>query len=165
MNVMVGRGSTRGHGRWLVTGLVVAGLAAAGFGAYAELTGGSNAMAEAAPEAAPVTLHPLGRGDVNRLVLTPQAIQRIGIETAPVHRRLVGKQLRTVLPYSALIYGADGQVWAYTHPARNTFVRRRVSVDDITGALAVLRDRLRAGERVVTVGAAELFGSEVEFEE
>jgi hypothetical protein len=163
MNVMVGRGSSRGHGRWLLIGVVAAGLAA--FGAYEELTGGSKALAEVEAEATPVTLEPLGRTGVNRLVLTPQAIERIGIETAPAHRRVVGKQPRMVLPYSALIYGANGDVWAYTNPAPRTFVRERVHVADINGALAVLRDGLRAGARVVTVGAAELFGIEVEFEE
>jgi hypothetical protein len=163
MNVMVGRGAPRG--RWLLAGLVVAGLTAAAFGVY-ELSGGSKALAEpATEEAGPVTLEPVGRTGLNRLVLTQQAVERIGIQTAPVGRRVVGNASRTVLPYSALIYGADGQVWAYRSPARDTFIRQRVSVAEIRGALAVLRDRLRSGERVVTVGAAELFGSEVEFEE
>jgi hypothetical protein len=159
MNVLVHPVSLRGHGRALVVAAAVAGLAA--FGAYEGLTGGSGALAVPAEEAAPVTLQPIGKTGLNRVVLSAQAVDRIGIETAPVR----GTRQRLVIPYSALIYGPNGQVWTYASPARRTFVRQPVTVADINGDSAVVLNGPRPGARVVTVGAGELFGSEIEFEE
>ena len=63
------------------------------------------------------------------------------------------------------LYDAEGQAWTYTNPEPLTFVRARVTVESVTGELAVLSTGPNVGETVVTVGAAELYGSEEEFEE
>lgn len=162
MEVMVRHGSSRGYGRWLIAVVVVAGLGA--FGAYKGLTVGSKALATAAEETGPVTLEPLG-DSINRILLSARAAERIGIETAPVRDQLVGKRQRIVVPYSALIYGPDGQAWTYTTKSPLTFVRQRVTVDSINGDLAIVSKGPGVGSRVVTVGAEELFGSEIEFQE
>jgi hypothetical protein len=40
------------------------------------------------------------------------------------------------------------------------FVRRRIEVEDVIGAVAVLSRGPKPGTRVVVAGAAELFGTE-----
>ena len=55
----------------------------------------------------------------------------------------------------------NGETWTYTNPEPLVFVRHRVTVEYISGDLAVLLDGPPAGTSVVTVGAAELFGAEL----
>lgn len=82
--------------------------------------------------------------------------QRVRVELA-----LTGSAAQQkVIPYAAIIYDLHGDTWAYTSPAPLTFVRHPISVDYIEGDLAVLTDGPPAGATVVTVGAAELFGTE-----
>jgi hypothetical protein len=143
--------------------VVVGGLLA--FGLYAGLRGGSSALGDVVEEQAPVTVQPLGSTGLNRIVLSPEAATRLGIETAPVHSELVGNVRRLVVPYSALIYGADGAVWTYIRTKPRMFVRRSLTVESIDGERALVSKGPSAGARVVTTGASELFGSEIEFEE
>jgi hypothetical protein len=70
--------------------------------------------------------------------------------------------LRKVVPHSSLIYGAHGETWVYTSPEPLTYIRHPVSVDYIEDDLAVLSDGPPAGTEVVSVGVAELFGTEFE---
>lgn len=72
------------------------------------------------------------------------------------------KSRRKVVPYAAVLYDAHGDTWVYTNPEPLIFVRHRISVDYIDGDLAVLSDGPPSGTAVVTVGAAELFGTEFE---
>lgn len=72
---------------------------------------------------------------------------------------------RKVVPYAAVIYGPNGETWVFISPEPLVFVRQPVSVDYIEDELAVLSEGPPAGMAVVTVGAAELYGSEFEFEE
>jgi hypothetical protein len=88
--------------------------------------------------------------------LTPG--QRVRVETPLAG----GRGLRKVVPYSSLIYGAHGETWVYTSPEPLTYVRHPVSVDYVEDDLAVLSDGPDAGTEVVSVGAAELFGTEFE---
>ncbi|MEQ1861480.1 MAG: efflux RND transporter periplasmic adaptor subunit, partial [Chthoniobacteraceae bacterium] len=53
-----------------------------------------------------------------------------------------------------------GGQWVYENTAPQTFTRRRVVVDRVVGPDAVLASGARAGAKVVTDGAAELFGTE-----
>jgi hypothetical protein len=110
-------------------------------------------------------LEPVSGENMPRVVLTADAAERIGIQTAPVRAtsqlaRMRGDQ-RTVIPYSAVLYDIDGDSWVYTNVEPLVFVRRRVSVDRIDGDDAVLQDGPPQGTTIVTVGAAELFGTEV----
>jgi len=141
--------------RWIAAGVVAGCLAAVV--AYTELNGGSRALGEVAPEAAPATLKPVGDTGINRVVLSAHAARRLGIRTSPVRG--------SVVPYSALIYAADGEVWTYSQVGPLTFVRHRVVVDRIDGSRAFVGNGPPAGSRVVTTGAAELFGAEFEFAE
>ncbi len=68
-----------------------------------------------------------------------------------------------VIPYSAVFYDAQGNIWAYTNPEPLVFVRQPVDVEHIEGDVAVLKEGSTVGGAVVTAGAAELWGIESEF--
>ena len=112
-----------------------------------------------------VKVEPIAGSDVNRLILTADAARRLDIQTVGVRRSAIAGVMRKVIPYAAILYDAEGQAWTYTNPEPFTYIRTRVTVESVTGDLAVLSTGPGAGESVVTVGAAELFGSEEEFEE
>jgi biotin carboxyl carrier protein len=65
-----------------------------------------------------------------------------------------------VVPYAAVIYDLHGDTWAYTNPQPLTYIREHIGVEYIDGDLAVLSQGPIPGTQVVTVGAAELFGTE-----
>jgi CzcA family heavy metal efflux pump len=67
---------------------------------------------------------------------------------------------RIVVPYAAVIYDTQGETWVYTNPESRVFVRWPIVVDYIEDELAFLSVGPPSGTAVVTVGAAELFGTE-----
>lgn len=67
-----------------------------------------------------------------------------------------------VIPFSAIIYDINGGTWVYTNPSPNVYVRQRVELKSVIGNNAVLNRGPAAGTKIVTVGAAELFGTEFE---
>ena len=81
--------------------------------------------------------------------------ERVGVRVS-----LQGDAPRLVAPAAALLHDAFGGTWVYEMRDAHTFVRRRVSVADLVNGLAVLDQGPPAGTRVVTAGAAELFGTE-----
>ena len=82
--------------------------------------------------------------------------QRVRVELA-----LMGSGTpQKIVPYSSVIYDLNGNTWTYTNPEPLTFLRHPISVDYIEGDVAVLTDGPPPGTTIVTVGAAELFGTE-----
>ena len=65
-----------------------------------------------------------------------------------------------VVPRGAVLFDALGGTWVYEARAGGVFVRQRVTLIDTVGETAVLGQGLTPGTRVVTTGAAELFGTE-----
>ena len=65
-----------------------------------------------------------------------------------------------VVPRAAVLYDASGGTWVYEARDGGVFVRHRVEIADVVADTAVLRQGPAPGTRVVTVGAAELFGTE-----
>ncbi|GAA1751283.1 hypothetical protein [Agromyces humatus] len=94
--------------------------------------------------------------ELSSLTLTPQAIERLGLETAEVEAGDGG----LTVPYAALIYDHDGDTWVYTTTEPEVFIRAAVVVDRIDGETAHLSEGPEPGTSVVTLGAAELFGAE-----
>jgi hypothetical protein len=94
------------------------------------------------------------------LVLTEKAAQRLAIQTTPVREEQVNGSQRKVIPYAALIYDLKGATWMYTNPAPLTFVREAITVDHIEGDKVVLMEGPAVGTAVVTVGVAELYGTD-----
>ncbi len=81
-----------------------------------------------------------------------------------VELRLKGdKAKRKVVPYSALYYDGQGVPWVYTISGPLTFERKRIEVERIDGDSVILKAGPSVGTPVVTVGARQLFGTEVTF--
>jgi hypothetical protein len=140
--------SARARGR--AVALVVAALALPG---CAEVEGDTTEGYEpAALEAVP------GREDVKRVTFTAEGARRTGLQTAAAERRAG----RIVVPYAALIYDAEGRTYVYTSPERRTYLRRPVSVERIEAGRVFLTRGPAAGTAVVTTGAAEVYGTELE---
>ena len=148
-----------GRLRWAVAGVVIAALVA--FALYAAIANISGSPAEE-ESSSPAQVEPIGRSGLNRVVLTEDAVARLGIVTARVRPAAAGHE---VVPYAAVVYDANGAAWAYTNPAPGTYVRHRLVVDRVTGNAAVLSSGPKVGTPVVTVGVSELFGTEFEFDE
>ncbi len=96
--------------------------------------------------------------DIQRVILTPRAVERTGIETALVKRS--GKRL--VVPHAAILFDPEGRVWVYTNPEPRVYVRHKVTLAYEEGDKAFLSDGPAPGTRVVTVGVPELYGAEYE---
>jgi hypothetical protein len=120
----------------------------------------------------PATVEPVEGTGLSRVTLSPKAAERLGIQTTPLRQeRVIRKRAgggtrvekpRKVIPYGAVIYDTHGDAWAYTNPEALVFVRHGIGVDYIEGDRAVLSEGPPAGTAIVTVGAAELFGTEFE---
>jgi hypothetical protein len=94
----------------------------------------------------------------NRVTFTAEGAERTGLETAGVTRQ--GRRVR--VPYAALLYDPQGRTWVYTNLRGLTFQRVEVDVARVDGDRVLLSDGPPAGTKVVTVGAAEVYGTELE---
>lgn len=81
--------------------------------------------------------------------------ERVGVSLA-----LIAEEQNLVAPWAAVLHDIHGNAWVYEQTAPQTFVRRRVSVDRVVGADAILASGPKPGAKLVTAGAAELFGTE-----
>ncbi len=96
--------------------------------------------------------------DLSRVTLSQQAADRLGIQTAQVRAGPAG---RTIIPYAAVLYDETGDTWTFTSPQPLTYLRHQIEVDLIQGNRALLSAGPPVGTTVVTVGAAELLGTEL----
>ena len=135
---------------WLLVGLAVVGLVASACG---------GAPADAADEPA-VVVEAIEGTDLKQVVLSEMAAGRLGIETVPVREELIDGARRLVIPYSAVLYDAQGAAWAYVNPEGRVFQRHAIVVDRITGDRALLLEGPPVGIAVATVGVAEMWGAE-----
>jgi hypothetical protein len=106
----------------------------------------------------PVRLEEIEGSDLERVILTPKAAERTGIETTPVRRN--GKRL--VVPSAAVFFDENGVAWVYINPRPLVFERREIKIDYEEGDTAFLSDGPAPGTLVVTVGVPELYGAESE---
>lgn len=109
----------------------------------------------------PFRLEPVEGMEFKRVILTEKAAQRLDIQTVPVRIQDASGSQQKVVPYAAVMYGLDGQTWAYTNPEPLVFVRQVIVIQAIQGDLVVLSEGPDIGTPVVTVGAAELYGAEL----
>jgi cobalt-zinc-cadmium efflux system membrane fusion protein len=70
------------------------------------------------------------------------------------------KEESLVVPWSAVLHDIHGGTWLYENTAPQVYVRRPIEVRTVVDDLAVLERGPAPGTRVVSVGAAELFGTE-----
>jgi hypothetical protein len=139
--------------RLLVVGLVLV-TGSVWLSACGSTSGGEPGGEEAA------TVEPIKGTDTNRVTLTKDAAETLGVETDSV-RQAGGRE---VVPDAAVVYAADGHTFTYSSPKPFTYVRADITVDRIDGRKAILKKGPPVGTNVVTVGSAELFGLENEYE-
>jgi len=65
-----------------------------------------------------------------------------------------------VVPYSSILFDMYGGAWVYENIQTNKYVRQRVELRYVLGELAVLSRGPAVGAKIVSAGAAELFGTE-----
>jgi hypothetical protein len=133
----------------------------AALAALVPLSACRSARPEEAAPVAPARVETVAATGGEQVLLTPEAARRIGIETAPVTE---AEHLPTgtvrVVPYSSILYDADGHSRVYVAVDPLTFRSVGVTVDSISGDRVLLSDGPPAGTPVVTRGANELFGVE-----
>ncbi|PPC95966.1 MAG: hypothetical protein CTY35_08965 [Methylotenera sp.] len=81
--------------------------------------------------------------------------QRVSVEL-----KMRGQTNFDVIPWSSVIFDIYGNTWVYEKTAINTYNRRRVIVDHVTGADAAIQQGPANGKEVVNQGAQELFALE-----
>jgi hypothetical protein len=107
----------------------------------------------------PATLESVkGRDDLKRVTVTAEGAKRIGLKTAKVGR----SEGQKAVPYAALIYDPEGDTYVYMRSGPLSFLREEVDVRRVDGNRALLSRGPSAGTTVVTVGAAEIYGAELE---
>jgi RND family efflux transporter MFP subunit len=81
-------------------------------------------------------------------------------ERVSVRLPLRAAERAIVIPQSAVVYDVGGGSWVYEVIADHVFARRRVELGTTTGSNIVVLRGLTEGRRIVTIGAAELYGTE-----
>lgn len=123
------------------------------------LLGGCRQIEEAAADVhEPAKVEEVDGSDVKQVTFDRDAAEQVSLRTATVRRTPAG----TVLPYAALIYDQSGVSWVYTSPAPLTFRRVEVVVDRVVGDRVWIDEGPAPGTRVVTVGATEVYGAELD---
>jgi RND family efflux transporter MFP subunit len=114
----------------------------------------------ARPVAAPPTADPATAGvDLVYSLSNPQRTLRPG-QRVSARVPLRSTEARLVVPRSSVLFDAFGGSWVYEARGGGVFVRQRIALADFVGDSAVLQRGPASGTQVVTVGAAELFGTE-----
>jgi hypothetical protein len=113
---------------------------------------------ETASHHEPAKLEPIKGTDVKRVIFDAEGAKRVGLQTAQVR----GAGQRKVIPYAAVIYDPEGNTFTYTSPEPLVYVREKVKVDYVAGDRVVLSEGPSVGTEIVTVGAAEVYGTEFE---
>lgn len=93
------------------------------------------------------------------------ALSGTGEQLRPGERVLVELPLKSadkglVVPAAAVLYDVHGDTWVYEDLGGNAYARRRIQVARHAGERAVITRGIGEGAKVVTAGAAELFGTE-----
>jgi hypothetical protein len=113
---------------------------------------------EAAADEGLAKVEDIAGSDVKRVTLTDNAIERIGLETALVASTDGG---RTMVPTATVLYDQNGRTWVFTEPDHDVFVREEVTVIGTNGDRTILSAGPIVDTPVVTVGVAELYGTEL----
>lgn len=142
---------------WLTAALaVIAGLVLSGCSGTAVGSGAEK----------PAKVEAVSGAEAKKVVLTEQAVTRLGIETGTVATATVtgadgAPADRTTVPYSALLYDVNGNTWVFEVVDQRSFLRKRVNVENIDDETVIMTSGPVAGTTIVTVGAAVLYGTEL----
>ena len=106
----------------------------------------------------PAKLETPGPDQLVRVILTEEAAHRVGLQTTKV--RLEDGDLE--VEHAALVFDKKGKPWVFTVVGPLTYVRAPVGIKEIDDELMILSSGPPPGTEVVTVGAIELWGTELE---
>lgn len=124
------------------------------------LSGGGATSIRATSVAGPQTSDPLATSiDLYYQIDNSNGEMRPG-QKVSVTLPFSGSENGIAVPFSAIVYDIQGGTWVYTNPSPNTYVRQRVELKTVMDNKAVLSRAPATGTKIVTVGAAELFGTE-----
>lgn len=153
---MIGRGPLRRPGRHAAAVLAV-------LAAGTSLSACTEVKSADKEHYSPAAIAPVEGGDdeLVSVTLTQEGADRIDIATGSVTR--AGGQ--KVIPYAALLYEKDGSTFVYTNPNGLTYVRAHVEVDRVAGDRVLLSEGPAVGTKVVTTGAPQVHGAELEYGE
>jgi len=105
----------------------------------------------------PATVESTSPDGPKRVTLTAEAASRLDLATATIRATSKG----TAVDYAALVYDKTGASWVFTVVGPLTYQRAAVTVDEVEDQLVTLSSGPRAGTKVVTVGAIEVWGAEL----
>ena len=97
-------------------------------------------------------------GGAKVVSFTQEGADRTGLRTRAVQRR--GRFL--AVPYESVIYDGVGTSYVYVSPKPLTYQREKVAIARVSGPQALLTAGPEPGTDVVTVGATEVYGTELE---
>jgi hypothetical protein len=103
--------------------------------------------------------------DIPRVILTQDAVRVIGLQTGRITPVAVAGIQQLSIPYGAVYYDPSGATWTYVAVEPLVFLRQSITIVSITGKVAILSAGPAAGTTVVTVGSAQLYGTEVGVQE
>jgi hypothetical protein len=105
----------------------------------------------------PAHLESTGPDQPARVILTEEAAHRVALQTTKV--RLEDGDLE--VKHAALVFDKLGKPWVFTVVGPRTYVRAPVGIKEIDDELMILSSGPPPGTEVVTVGAIELWGTEL----
>jgi hypothetical protein len=155
--------SDNGGAVWVRVPLIEGDLKQIDLGQQARVLPPSGGDTAAGLTARPVQKPPFGDSEEPALYY---AVESAGAALVPgeyvrVETPVPGSEAqRKIVPYAAVMYGPHGETWVYTNPEPLTFIRHSIAIDYIDGDQVVLSDGPPTGTKVVTVGVAELYGTE-----
>jgi hypothetical protein len=106
----------------------------------------------------PAHLSEADESGVKTVTLTEPATLRIELETAPIQLR----DKRFTVPYEALIYDGKGESWVYIVVGKLAYRRAAVTVVEVENDTVIMSKAPRVGTQVVTQGAMQVHGAELE---
>ncbi|TCM15781.1 hypothetical protein EDF56_109111 [Novosphingobium sp. PhB165] len=136
------------------------GTLARGAAAMVRAIGAQEVARGARPVAAPPSANAAaGTVDVYYALDNRDRSFRVG-QRVSVDLPMAGRNAGLTIPSSAILRDIYGGEWVYRRTAKDTFVRQRVEVASEAGGQALLARGLESRAEIVSVGAAELFGTE-----
>ena len=126
--------------------------------AIASLAGCAEIESVTAEPYEPAHLESTGPDKPKRVILTEEAVQRTELQTTKV--RLGDGDLE--VEHAALVYDQKGKPWVFTVVGPRTYIRAPVKIKEVNDELMVLASGPPPETEVVTVGAIELWGTELE---
>jgi hypothetical protein len=125
--------------------------------ATASLAGCAEIEVSSAEPYEPAHLESTGPDQPARVILTEEAQHRVQLQTTLVKPH--GADVS--LDHTALVYDKKGKPWVFTVIGPRTYVRAAVGLKGQEDNLLILSSGPAAGTEVVTVGAIELWGTEL----